>query len=1398
MSNEKLMNTRIRQKIDTSENWAKATGFSPREGELIVYSDLHKIKVGDGTTNVNDLPFSTGGVTYVTATRAEDYGWRCSHSPEKIVQLVKQGQIVQLKRIYDGDNIDDDDIFTLVDYYYDQQHKDESFVTFSRADEDPHSEIIWVYSDQTIESSEYWFASRGDIESYSYVLNIARHHDETTGEITYSVDNFDQREMELVMRNRHLLIAKVYDPNDMGELCYNCLLSNYEADEGLFEFTYVAERDTINGGGDGRGVIRTFEIRGADNIVVTERCDIVDLTWLYQNKYSDQDVSKYLLTIERAGTYKIDTINDVYICEVQLGPGGPFHTITDFCDDGLLYVDKYSNGNLVSSIGYSSGEEQHLTKLLVSDPTSELQAANKRYVDNSISQKLSELEGGGAGESTDSGGAIFGDTDTNEATGSNAVVMGESSQALGDNSLAIGKEVQTGCKGYYIKAIDPANRYIYLATDGVERVPTWTNPSDHYDSNFNTGYTIITPEEIQTGEFPAYANEFSISSEDYYHWVFAADIVDISGNRIQYSEKNIMSENPDKEHAAYKKWMENFEGKAKPMKFYVPTQSEAGNIVTGHYTLAVGKGSVAAEDYAVAEGRYNLAVGYAAHVEGDSNRAGYTSHAEGVRTQALGLGAHTEGQETVATGRFAHAQGSGSEATGDFAHAEGYYTKATGNYSHAQGSGSEASGMYANAQGVNTTASGRFSHAGGRASIAAGEGTIAQGENPAAFAPYSVALGYKTQTGYADAENQKEFQHLLGSLVTGENMTFEYEEQSQIITIPLQATQVDFSYTTEEEVHLPGNDFDISLELTLQYLNEKRESIGEFKFGTNNIPTGARYMRINGHPSTTGSAGFAVIHMRNISFQFTISQPVGTSSLAFGSYTAALGNHSLAGGLYTTASGSRAIALGEGSSDNRTEATGDVSIAMGKHVKATNTGSVALGADTTASGEYSIALGKNTSATASHAFANGINTKATQSHAIALGSNSNAKGIASLAFGDTNNAEKAYTWALGQRNIVNAIHSLAVGRDNTTNGQFNLAIGEGNTTTGKYAMALGNGATANGKNAIALGSGAYAGPNEIAIGNYNKIGLFVDENANHSIDITRNAITFKGTVNESILSIGDFGITMDRTGDAAPPSIGEGVIAAGGGCAATGCLSVAISDFLDATGDYSFAMGQGQPERSTETGEVIKFGAHGGYSVAFGYNVNAEGSHSLAFGDHAHASDNFALAFGAFASADAPNSVAIGGNATASGYSSFALGYGTTAGGKYSVTFGQNTSTAAEGAIAFGNTSKANVTSSSGAYNSLVGGYYSESSHSATIVVGNQLRSANINGAVFGQYNSIEGLGATANDRALLILGNGSSDSARSNAFVVLRDGRMILGSGSHGTALPASGYEGQIFFLES
>ena len=59
---DKTLKMRLKNKIDTYENWGKAENFIPLEGELIVYkgvseTDLPRVKIGDGKTTVSSLKF---------------------------------------------------------------------------------------------------------------------------------------------------------------------------------------------------------------------------------------------------------------------------------------------------------------------------------------------------------------------------------------------------------------------------------------------------------------------------------------------------------------------------------------------------------------------------------------------------------------------------------------------------------------------------------------------------------------------------------------------------------------------------------------------------------------------------------------------------------------------------------------------------------------------------------------------------------------------------------------------------------------------------------------------------------------------------------------------------------------------------------------------------------------------------------------------------------------------------------------------------------------------------------------------------------------------------------------------------------------------------------------------
>lgn len=102
---------------------------------------------------------------------------------------------------------------------------------------------------------------------------------------------------------------------------------------------------------------------------------------------------------------------------------------------------------------------------------------------------------------------------------------------------------------------------------------------------------------------------------------------------------------------------------------------------------------------------------------GDILVSGNYSHAEGLKTTALGVASHAEGRGTTASGGLSHAEGQSTTASGSRSHAEGYRTTASGNYSHAEGSGTNASGTGAHAEGGETIAAGNNQHVEGRYNI---------------------------------------------------------------------------------------------------------------------------------------------------------------------------------------------------------------------------------------------------------------------------------------------------------------------------------------------------------------------------------------------------------------------------------------------------------------------------------------------------------------------------------------------------------------------------------------------------------------------------------------------------------------------------------------------------------
>jgi hypothetical protein len=238
----------------------------------------------------------------------------------------------------------------------------------------------------------------------------------------------------------------------------------------------------------------------------------------------------------------------------------------------------------------------------------------------------------------------------------------------------------------------------------------------------------------------------------------------------------------------------------------------------------------------------------------------------------------------------------------------------------------------------------------------------------------------------------------------------------------------------------------------------------------------------------------------------------------------------------------------------------------------------------------------------------------------------------------------------------------------------------------------------------------------------------------------------------------------------------SGAYSASIGTAATanGASSISIGTGTNANGEFSLAMGEDTY-------------ANGDNSTAMGYNTYAIGYGSTATGAYSIANGYASTALGYGAYANASGSTATGVNSIANGYGSTALGYYSNAGGGGSTAMGWETTTTGGSSTAMGyetfaagytSTAMGRGTKANGDYSTAMGrvttanGDYSTAMGDSTIANG-------FASLVIGRYNDSllsPEISATSTT-PLFIIGNGNSNTARSNAMVVQNDGKVGIGT---------------------
>jgi hypothetical protein len=373
----------------------------------------------------------------------------------------------------------------------------------------------------------------------------------------------------------------------------------------------------------------------------------------------------------------------------------------------------------------------------------------------------------------------------------------------------------------------------------------------------------------------------------------------------------------------------------------------------------------------------------------------------------------------------------------------------------------------------------------------------------------------------------------------------------------------------------------------------------------------------------------------------------------------------------------------------------------------------------------------------------GFNTSAIGLRATALGNGAAANGIGSLSIGSGTTANGWNSTAFGFSSVADGYAATALGRGTSALSEAEIALGSYNTSYAPSSwygwsptdrlLTVGNGSDSSNRHdaLVILKSG-----DTTLNGNLTINGTITATNINGS-GSTANvakldaANTFNNVSGITVQGPGPVSDTVPATGTIVPSGAGTRMVFIPGFSAfRVGSVSGDQWDSIK-IGLWSTAMGNNTT-------------ASGGSSTAFGWSTTASGASSTAMGGRSTASGHYSTAIGSHNTASDYGSTAMGTDTIASGHSSTALGYATEASGNFSTAMG----------------------------------FSSTASGVSTTAMGDNTSAPSYAETALGCFNTTYTPRASSNWEAgdrLLVVGNGTSDTARSDAFIIYKNGNATL-----------------------
>ncbi|EDP71929.1 outer membrane protein, putative [Flavobacteriales bacterium ALC-1] len=215
---------------------------------------------------------------------------------------------------------------------------------------------------------------------------------------------------------------------------------------------------------------------------------------------------------------------------------------------------------------------------------------------------------------------------------------------------------------------------------------------------------------------------------------------------------------------------------------------------------------------------------------------------------------------------------------------------------------------------------------------------------------------------------------------------------------------------------------------------------------------------------------------------------------------------------------------------------------------------------------------------------------------------------------------------------------------------------------------------------------------------------------------------------------------------------------------ATGNYSLAFGVFSKASGNNAIALGDAAKALESNSVSIgLNSEASGFSSIAMGNNTIASGLHSISIGTSTEATVNYSIALGKDTKSSGFHSIATGHNTEATGYSSTAMGDNTMASGGYSTAIGRNTV-----AFDFQTFAAGTNTLASGVSSTALGNNTTALGSSSTSIGLHTIARSTASTAL-GKYNSAISTG-------LFVVGNGTDNENRKDAFIIKEDGKVGIG----------------------